>query len=108
MSAQSVNAIKGNAPYISFNGLTKDTHITPLLRIILPDGTKVAPDNDVSTSSNPIQLVTGKAKFSDIKTFVSPPNENSSYPQQSLTQIITASNYWGDRDGDGQPAVTGI
>ncbi|OCG10922.1 hypothetical protein A9G09_11510 [Gilliamella sp. wkB292] len=107
MSAQTVNAIKGNAPYISFNGLTKNTDITPLLRIILPDGKKVTPDNDVSTSAKPIQLVTSKAKFSDIQTFVSPPNSNSSYPQYPLTQIITTSNYWGDRDGDGQPTVTG-
>jgi hypothetical protein len=98
-SQSTLNAIEGNAPYLTFDGgVTRVTDTKYLLGITLPDGTHITPSSNSSSPSSPIALLNPNMRFADIDMFV-PVNTNS----VALDTLIgPPNNFWGDDDGDGQ------
>jgi hypothetical protein len=98
LTTYTTNIIHGSAPYLTFdNGQTKATTTDMLLAITLPDGTRVMPSTNISSSTNPIKIINGSS-FSSVGMFI-PPSTNSI----GLDDLIRDPyNYWGDDDGDGQ------
>jgi hypothetical protein len=92
------NVIHGSAPYLTFDGgATKATDVNDLLWIALPGGTKITPNTNLSSRSNPIQLPNAGDDFTNIDMLV-PVGSNT----VSLNALIgPPNNYWGDDDGDG-------
>ncbi|OCG01370.1 hypothetical protein [Gilliamella sp. wkB112] len=86
--------------------MTKATDTNSLLGITISDGTTqttYTPENNTSTTDNPIVLPVENQSFADIGMSV-PPTTNSI----TLNELIGApNNYWGDDDGDGQ-GVNGV
>ncbi|OCG34682.1 hypothetical protein A9G31_09670 [Gilliamella sp. Gris1-4] len=98
LTTYTTNIIHGSAPYLTFdNGQTKATTTDMLLAITLPDGTRVMPSTNISSSTNPIKIINGSS-FSSVGMLI-PPSTNSI----GLDDLIRDPyNYWGDDDGDGQ------
>ncbi|MWN30915.1 MULTISPECIES: hypothetical protein [unclassified Gilliamella] len=98
LSAQTSRVIEGSAPYLTFDGgRTKATDTDTFLAIELPDGRRITPSTNTSSSTNPIMVSTG-ITFNDIHTVLP-----SGTTTTSLNSLITQGQ-WGDDDGDGQGA----
>ncbi|OCG38465.1 hypothetical protein A9G31_00175 [Gilliamella sp. Gris1-4] len=98
LTVNTANTIHGSAPYLTFDGgRTKATDTDTFLAIELPDGRRITPSTNTSSSTNPIMVSTG-ITFNDIHTVL--PSGTTSI---SLNSLITQGK-WGDDDGDGQGA----
>ncbi|MWN32266.1 MULTISPECIES: hypothetical protein [unclassified Gilliamella] len=97
LTAYTSRAIKGSAPYLTFDGgVTKLTNADRLLSIKLQDGTVYTRSTNPSTPTNPIRLPYVGSNLSHIQTIV-PPSRSSITMNDLVSQ-----GYWGDDDGDGQ------
>ncbi|MBI0004909.1 hypothetical protein H3S74_01485 [Gilliamella sp. W8126] len=96
LNASTANAIHGNGPYLSFDGINRASTAEPLLWLRLSNGTVYEPYQDRSSSNNPIALPESITKVKDIQTII--PFNN--YPSISLSSVIASNNYFNDIDGD--------
>ena len=98
------NAIRGSAPYLTFDGgRTRAVDANGLLGITLSNGIKYTPSTNTSSSSAPIALPAAGQSFADIRMFV--PTDTNSVDLSTL--IGPPNNYWGDDDGDSDVTATG-
>ncbi|WP_141671400.1 hypothetical protein [Gilliamella sp. Gris1-4] len=96
LTVSSTNTIQGTAPYLTLDGVTKITKIEDLLGIKLSDGTKITPETNNSSPTNPIELPLVGQSFANVNMIIPP-----------LTSVVNFSDLvaqgnWGDDDGDGQ------
>ncbi|MCX8738953.1 hypothetical protein J3U56_06430 [Gilliamella sp. B2824] len=99
LSATTAKVIHGSEPYLTFdNGKTKVNTTEGLFGITLSDGTRITPQNNISTFDNPIVLPKENQSFIDIAMLVPPTADAIALN----TLIGEPYNYWGDDDGDGQ------
>lgn len=104
LTSKTTNTIRGNAPYLTFDGgRTQATNTDELLGITLSNGTKYSPSDNPSSETNPIELPVGGQSFADIGMFL--PTDTDSIELGTL--IATTNTYWVDPDGDGDVSVTG-
>ena len=96
LNASTANAIHGNGPYLSFDGINRASTAEPLLWLRLSNGTVYESYQDRSSSNNPIALPESITKVKDIQTII--PFNN--YPSISLSSVIASNNYFNDIDGD--------
>ncbi|MCO6554628.1 MAG: hypothetical protein J6572_06420 [Gilliamella sp.] len=97
LSATTSKRINGTVPYLTFeDGTTKVTTTDDLLSIRLSDGRTLTPQNNSSSSTNPIELPASGQSFENIDMIV-PTSTNS----VNLSDLVAQGN-WGDDDGDGQ------
>ena len=70
-AVKTVNTIQGSAPYLTFDGGKSRAYTTyDLFVITLPDGREFNYSNNVSSTTNPIQLTGAPTKVKDIKTII--------------------------------------
>lgn len=114
-AVKTVNTIQGSAPYLTFDGGKSRAYTTyDLFVITLPDGREFNYSNNVSSTTNPIQLTGAPTKVKDIKTII-PYNQTADSSdqnkditaQQSMTDVLNSGPYWFDVDGDGEITATG-
>ncbi|OCG77018.1 hypothetical protein [Gilliamella sp. Occ4-3] len=97
LSATTSKRINGTVPYLTFeDGTTKVITTDDLLSIRLSDGRTLTPQNNSSSSTNPIELPASGQSFENIDMIV-PTSTNS----VNLSDLVAQGN-WGDDDGDGQ------
>ncbi len=103
INAETANTIQGYAPYLTIDGgSTKITDTSELLGITLSDGTLINALNDVSSSSEPIELPNLNDTYADIQTIVPLYALNNNYPFVNVSDLLQPPfNYFGDDDGDG-------
>ncbi|WLT07638.1 hypothetical protein [Gilliamella apis] len=103
LTTKTTNIIKGSAPYLTFDGVSKITSTEDLLAIKLPNGTVIIPQNDVSSITNPIELPDKKNTYASVQTIVPLPiSGNNQFPVINMTDLLAAPyNYFADDDGDG-------
>lgn len=98
LTSKTKHVIKGNAPYLTFDGEQKVDDTSELMWIAISDGEKVKKyGNDYDSSpSSPIVLPESVNNFEQIHTELSPYQTD----KVSLLKIIKDKNYWKDVDGD--------
>ncbi|OCG74921.1 hypothetical protein A9G44_07875 [Gilliamella sp. Occ4-3] len=97
LTATTINAIRGSAPYLTFDdGVTKVTKTEDLLGIKLSDGRIFTPQSNSSSLTNPIELPVVGQSFIDINLMVP-----ASFNSVNFSELVALGN-WGDDDGDGQ------
>ena len=103
LTTKTTNIIKGSAPYLTFDGVSKIISTEELLAIKLPNGTVITPQNDVSSISNPIELPDKNNTYASVQTIVPLPiSGNNQFPVINMTDLLAAPyNYFADDDGDG-------
>ena len=104
LSAFTTESIKGSAPYLTLDdGVSKITSTEELLAIKLPNGTVITPQNDVSSITNPIELLDKNNTYASVQTIVPLPiSGNNQFPVINMTDLLAAPyNYFADDDGDG-------
>ena len=104
LTSETTNTIRGNAPYLTFDGgRTQATNTDELLGITLSNGDKYSPSENPSSETNPIELPVADQSVADIGMFL--PTDTDSIELGTL--IATTNTYWVDPDGDGNVNVTG-
>jgi hypothetical protein len=104
LTSRTTQTIHGSAPYLTFDGgVTKATDVNDLLWVALPDGTKITPNTNPSSPSNPISLPNVGDDFTNIDMLVPVGSDTVSLN----TLIGPPNNYWKDDDGDGDVTATG-
>ncbi|WP_141673473.1 hypothetical protein [Gilliamella sp. Bim3-2] len=97
LTATTINAIRGSAPYLTFDdGVTKVTKTEDLLGIKLSDGRIFTPQSNSSSLTSPIELPVVGQSFIDINLMVP-----ASFNSVNFSELVALGN-WGDDDGDGQ------
>ncbi|OCF95383.1 hypothetical protein A9G08_00675 [Gilliamella sp. wkB195] len=105
LTAKTSNMIRGNAPYLTFDGgKTRVLNIEALLGITLSNGKQYTTTTNTSSSSNPIELPVAGQSFADIDMIV--PTNVDLITLKTL--IGPPNNYWGDDDGDDEIKVNGF
>ena len=103
LTANTLEVIKGDAPYLTFDGgHTRVTDTDSLLGIYLSNGDKYTPSSNNSSLNNPIELPNAGQSFADIGMLM--PIDTDSIELNSL--IGAPYHYWGDDDGDGANGIT--
>ena len=103
LTANTIEVIKGDAPYLTFDGgHTRATDTDSLLGIYLSNGDKYTPSANTSSLTNPIELPNAGQSFADIGMLM--PIDTDSIELNSL--IGAPYHYWGDDDGDGANGIT--
>ena len=103
LTANTLEVIKGDAPYLTFDGgHTRATDTDSLLGIYLSNGDKYTPSSNNSSLTNPIELPIAGQSFADIGMLI--PIDTDSIELNSL--IGAPYHYWGDDDGDGANGIT--